>query len=551
MSNFFLYYYLKKFHSIKNLKKISFFSLKIPLKMSDSTFIFKIKEENLLFNLDKLPTLKTLFPDILFLNPSDYTDKLKILFKEDDFNQFYPVQYQKEILTLLFNYFMNIYNPTNLSILKENLSRLLTPFSAHSYHFLKLLLILNIFEHYPSLNFNYPTLFQYFSNLKTLNQKYLFDFRINNAPLPESNLESYFNHNFYKNSFLNFYSRYGTELMNRFYHEGKMTVFGQQLAYKLVNMVGKNPITTTKNWPSYTYSAINNEFAEIIASLKINSTFKISGFQKQALNLSKVVESIDKNDLREEIRELDEFDDFEKEIDELKNKFSLEKYEKLIRNNSSLPENSFSFAKYEKYIRDELINDELINKNSTNFKIILKIIYPREMKFLALTNPSSPEILTYPNQTFRLVDKYINNLLVVCVLEYDYFKTEVEIVKEINLVNFDYQFLTVLDFLNQEILYRHWLAVYLYFLDHLEILERIMEKNNLMIKLNDANFYSNYLNNFERYLEKKIKNGKRREDIDFILENEDEENEFWIDNEILNNEEQNELKKYIEVLNKI
>lgn len=132
-----------------------------------------------------------------------------------------------------------------------------------------------------------------------------------------------------------------------------------------------------------------------------------------------------------------------------------------------------------------------------NYGVILELHYPANLKYLCF-NLDEKEVLISPDQYFRIKNKYVNHLNIICQLEY--VKNE-EFLGEINLEDFDAKFFEVLKILNDAYYNQYWIGLYLYFLQNKNILEDIFKKYDLKIeKIEDGKYYledyENRINDF-------------------------------------------------------
>lgn len=421
-------------------------------------------------DFSKIETLKSVFPDLLGVYNPRYSKNIEVHFKPDSFNSIYPYQYPSQIITLLFEYLLNLDNSENLKLLNQKLNDLLIS-SEEPYHILKLLIIINLFNHYPQLKSSYSFLYQYFQNLAEINQNKFYNFQISNATFSESVLTDYYEDNFHHgryNRLLSFYSLrdLGGKLMDICYSEKKMTVLGSKIALILYALIQRLPSSTQS---TNTYRGITGDFANKIATSEIGASFQFNGFSPQALTFDIAFEVVD------------------------------------------------------------------------DYGVVLELHYPKGIKFLPISEEPK-EVIIYPNSVYRLVNKYIKGMVAVCELEYIEPKAKIEYSLEKDLPDFDNQFIAVMNFLNQNVLYENWIAVYIYFLEHLEELEKIVEKNNLNVGI--YNDWPDYINKFENYFNEKAKNVQRSEEIMFMHDIEDQAI-LDVEDEILDEEVQNDINMYL------
>lgn len=200
--------------------------------------------------------------------------------------------------------------------------------------------------------------------------------------------------------------------------------------------------------------------------------------------------------------------------------------------------------------------------SSRDYEVVLKIHYPKVFNFLCFNDKIEKEVLIYPNAKYRVKNKYLNenkDYLFICELEYEgYDKESIEI----DLLDYDNKFLTLMIFLNNRVLNLFWVKIYIYLLERLRLLDYLLEKNFLVVKdfdkergKNEENekVDINYLDNFNRILEKEL-NVHENQNFAFYTEELNEYkyediiemmNNFYINENIMSLKIQNELKKII------
>lgn len=139
-----------------------------------------------------------------------------------------------------------------------------------NYGFVRILIYLNLFEHYPALLETFPSLYQYFQFYINSDPAQLFDFQQKfKANLATSPLIDYCADKIQQTLFPKFDNWYqtGPTLMKLFYIEQK---------------INQAPNTTLKTW---TYLTLLGEVSKKLIKSPLGKIIQLNGFQSQTLKI--------------------------------------------------------------------------------------------------------------------------------------------------------------------------------------------------------------------------------------------------------------------------
>lgn len=417
---------------------------------NDDNIFYKIKLENiddnnLMYFLDDLLSVtKNLNDDkfglynMLTFQPNEYT----IIFKKISLSEF------KAAFDILIEFLNNYHNPliSNQNI-SQKLSKILTkePYSIN-----QITLIIEYLKHYPKIEKDYFSLYSYLTQLKEFYQAKLWPIDNKEIKINDFDKSLMFQSNRYLKRYI-----IGNRIWRIAFLENKFSFFTYYLTQKIISLIESvDPYYKTVSIDQPIKSLENSTNQEVILYRGIHS-------------------QLAKNIMNSELGEMITFKGFQSQtyMYDIAAKFS--------------------------YFYATFANKRNLYDVTTNIGMVLNLKYPPDFKFLRF-NATESEILTYPNSRYRIDRFYFNNFIINCDLTY--LDNSMDQIK-INLRDFDLQFLTVLKYLNYYIYNINWFKLYMYFLENIEILNRIMSEKKL--KMMDVKFKEeNYLEEFENYINK-------------------------------------------------